>query len=248
MHLKQDKWQRHGILLTPVSDYSGTQGLNPRLTASLKPFEHAVFVLQNRTGHALHGFSAVWPWTDSSTGKARQSHLVNFLFEGPSPNGADLFIGPFGVVSHAARDPGPLVTQQKTLPQPGESVSIDVQFVLLDDGTAIGTGAAGIVDRARGQIRAYKDFAQDLAAIDTVEGAKAYLQGKMTNRQRASQPDSPLSPPPIGSGAWAYQTHQSGLATHALHWLDQGKDLSWVKATAAAQAARMPDYNITVKN
>ena len=79
MHFKQDQWQRHGILLTPMSDYSGTQGLNPRLTASLKPFEHAVFVLQNRTGHALHGFSAVWTWTDSSTGKARQSHLVNFL-------------------------------------------------------------------------------------------------------------------------------------------------------------------------
>jgi hypothetical protein len=87
------------------------------------------------------------------------------------------------------------------------------------------------------------------AAAHPIDGGVVLTRvANVEDELRASQPESPLSRPPIGSGAWAYQTHQSGLATHALHWLDQGKDLSWVKATAAAQAARMPDYNITVKN
>jgi hypothetical protein len=241
MKLKPGNWKGHGILLVPMSDYSGSQGLNPQLAQSVKPYQPVLFVLQNRSKHALHGYAAIWTLTDNA-GKTRQTNLVNWLFDGPVSDGVDLFIGPYGVVGHGAVNAGPLAAdRQLTLPQAGESVSIEVQAILLDDGTALGPGAAAIADEARAQIRAYKDLAQELAAIQSVEAAKTYLQGKVA---RPTRPTGPVTP--IANSARLYRDHQTSLATLALNSLDRGKDIASVKAACAARAAKMPDYNIHV--
>lgn len=249
MTIHNGRWQKHGVTLVPATEYASlSQLVHLKAAAAVKDFAPVSFVLQNRSGRAVHAYTATWTYTPPS-GKARKHIWTEWRFSNPLVHGGDAFIAPApNLGEYAGPNEESLASmRRKFLPQDGVTVVMELSAVLFDDGGALGSSADMLSATATAHLNAIRDLARDLAAAPDLGAATVLLEAKAAPRNqltgapirltRRAQPIMPTERAAIYYADQQQSLSRAALAMLRKHGLDYARDM------VAAEAGALPSYN-----